>query len=603
MGQMLVFGKTDVKTVFIASQDRAFRLNEYLMIEDIQHGNLPAEVVDTFAYPKVARSVLPEGCAVEFLEEMKMDPKKPLYIAKADVLVPLVTPVTPASVVRKAEFREVRDILIQTEPRRGFSLGVIEGTEQMQGELPQELANVSPLWGGGQAKEQKGVPFFLDFHRLREYPHFEIIGTTGSGKTFGMRVIEEELMRFKFPALVFDPHQESEFKRNVKGLPKELECDFSDRYEVFYVGRDVGIRFVDLRLDELVHLFEFVGPLTEPQKAALEALYEPGDTLAYLKQKVVDLKTAFEEHEKKKRFELIQLTQEQEELYARYKNRVSGAATLQALSWKLNSLENTQIFNSDVEKVERAIKSRKLAVIRGDVFRLQMLSSYIIKKFYKKRRLYQDARERGVEREFFPMFFIIMDEAHNFAPKNQFSPTGNVLKTIALEARKYGVFLVMVTQKPNALDETIMAQLNTKIVYRLHSKGDLDLIQKETNLTEEEMKRLPHLPSGSCFVSSPILSKNFAVRFRTTFTEPPNTEDPFEELDWFTSESDDEGLMDILLDYLPIHSRKLVEIHSEVNSKLSKKYSINDIKDTLEKMAVSGKIVKKASPFGDIYES
>lgn len=602
MDEMFILGKTEVKTVYVVSQKTPFRLNEYLIIEDIQHGNIPVEIVDTFAYPKVIKNILPEGCDVEFLKEMNVEVEKPLYVAKANVLVTLVTPVTPASRVRKAEFQEVEEILIQIEPNRGFSLGVIEGTEQMQDELPDDLSNVSPLWNENKVVYQKGVPFFLDFHRLREYPHFEIVGTTGSGKTFGMRVLEEELMRFSIPGLVFDPHQESVFERSVNGLPKELEHDFTEKYEVFYVGKDVGIRFVDLKLDELIQLFDFVGPLSEPQKAALEVLYEQGDTLAYLRQKVVNLKTAFEEHEKKARYEPVELTPEQEELYSRYKNRVSGASTLQALSWKINSLENTQIFNCDVEKVERALKSRKLAVIRGDILRLQMLSSYMIKKFYKKRRMYQDARERGIEREYFPMFFIIMDEAHNFAPKNQFSPTGNVLKTIALEARKYGVFLVMVTQKPNALDETIMAQLNTKIIYRLHSKGDLDLIQRETNLTEEEMKRLPHLSSGSCFISSPILSKNFAVRFRTTFTEPPNTKDPFEELDLFTV-NEDEKLMDILVSHLPIHSRKLVEIHSEVNSKLSKKYSINDIKQTLEKMAANGKIVKKASPFGDIYES
>ncbi|RKO61681.1 ATP-binding protein [Caldibacillus debilis] len=602
MNRMFVLGRTERKTVILASQDAPFTLNEYLMIEDPHHGAVPVEVVDTFAYPMIAESVLPDGCAVEFVRAMKLQEDKTLFLAKADVLRPLATPVMPAAPVRKPGFEEIRDILIQTDPSKGFTLGIIEGTEQMQEELPEELKNVAPLWSGNQAGGQRGVPFFLDFHRLREYPHFEIIGTTGSGKTFGMRVLEEELMKFSIPALVFDPHQESVFRRPVKGLPKELEPDFDKKYEIFYIGKDVGIRFVELTLDELIHLFEFVGPLTDPQKAALEVLYEQGDTLAYLRQKIANLKIAFEEHEKPKR-EQEPLTSEQEELYAKYRNRVSGASTLQALGWKLDSLENTRIFNGDVEGVERALKSRKLAVIRGDIRRLQMLSSYVIKKFYKKRRTYQDARERGEEEEYFPMFFIVMDEAHNFAPKDRFSPVGTVLKTVALEARKYGVFLVMVTQKPNVLDETIMAQLNTKIIFRLHSKGDMDLIQRETNLTEEEMKRLPHLLSGSCFVSSPILSKNFAVRFRTTFTEAPNIKDPFEELDRFSVSKNREELAEFLLGRLPIHSGKLAALHSEANRVLSETYSLQDITDTLEDLAVGGKAVKKQSPFGIIYEA
>jgi|HigsolmetaAR206D_1030411.scaffolds.fasta_scaffold00003_186 DNA helicase HerA-like ATPase len=602
MDGMFVLGRTETKTVILATQESPFTLNEYLMIEDPYHGPVPVEVVDTFAYPMAVESVLPSGCAVEFLRAMELKPDNPLFLAKADVLRPIATPVMPASRVRKPKFAEIQDILIQADPSKGFTLGVIEGTGPMQSELPDELQNVAPLWLGNQAGEQRGVPFFLDFHRLREYPHFEIIGTTGSGKTFGMRVLEEELMKFSIPGLVFDPHQESVFCNPVKGLPEALKTDFSGKYETFYIGKDVGIRFVELTLDELVHLFEFVGPLTDPQKAALEVLYEQGDTLAYLRQKIVNLKIAFEEKDKPKR-EQEPLKPEQEELYAKYRNRVSGASTLQALGWKLDSLENTRIFNGDIEGVERALKARKLAVIRGDIRRLQMLSSYIIKKFYLKRRAYQDARERGEEEECFPMFFIVMDEAHNFAPKGRFSPVGNVIKTVALEARKYGVFLVMVTQKPNALDETIMAQLNTKIIFRLHSKGDMDMIQRETNLTEEEMKRLPHLLSGSCFISSPLLSKNFVVRFRTTFTEVPNTKDPFEELDQFSVSKNREELATFLLGRLPIHSGKIAALHSEANRVLSGTYTLQDITDTLGELVVSGKVVKKQSPFGILYEA
>src|SRR5699024_3344173 len=114
----------------------------------------------------------------------------------------------------------------------------------------------------------------------------------------------------------FDPHQESVFDESMDGLTPEQKHDYKGKYEIFYIGKDVGIRFSELKLDELIHLFEFVESLSEPQKAALEALYEMGDTLAFLKQKVTDLKTAFEEFEKPKR-EQDTLTQSEQELYAR----------------------------------------------------------------------------------------------------------------------------------------------------------------------------------------------------------------------------------------------------------------------------------------------
>lgn len=598
---MFVLGRTNTKEIYLISQENPFTMNEYLIVDDIMHGSVQVEVITTFALPMVVASVLPDGCAVEFLNVLNIDGTKPVFMAKAAILKTLSTPIMPTSKVRCPSFEEIEKILIHANPKDSFTLGVIEGTTQLQEQLPEHLQNVAPGWANKRAIQQNGVPFFLNYRKFREYPHIGIFGTTGSGKTFGMRVIEEEIMKFSIPALSFDPHQESVFDQSMAGLTPEQEKNYKGKYEIFYIGKDVGIRFVELNLDELIHLFEFVGALSEPQKAALEALYEKGDTLAFLRQKITDLKVAFEEYEKPKR-EQDKLTPSQEELYAKYRNRVSGASTLQALSWKLDSLDNTQIFDGDVVGVEKALKQRKLAVIRGDIRRLQMLSSYIVKKFYKKRRKYQDAREIGMEEEYFPMFFVILDEAHNFAPRGRFSPIGNVLKIIALEARKYGVFLVPATQKPDQLDETLVAQINTKIIYRLKTSSEMEMARKEMGLTDEEVEKLPNLLSGSCFVSSPIYPKTFAVRFRTTFTESPNTKDSFQELDQFCVAQDQEELSNFLYGKLPLNSGKIVSIHTEVNRALKGTYSVQDIQDVLDMMATGGKITKKNSPFGAMYE-
>lgn len=599
--KMFVLGRTNTKEVYLISQSAPFLTSEYLMIEDLQHGNVPVEVFDTFAYPMVVSSVLPEGTAVEFLNVMNINATKPVFLAKASVLPNLTTPITPASKVRKPSFDEVEDILIVADPDKSFTIGVIEGTSHMYDELPSHLQNVAPGWRHG-AIPQSAVPFFLDFHKFREYPHIGMFGSSGSGKSFGLRVLEEEMMNCSIPALSFDPHMESVFERPISGLSPEQQRNYRERYEVFHIGKNVGIRFVELELDELVHLFSFVGALSEPQRAALEALYEKGDTLSYLKQRISDLKVAFEENDKPQN-KRGSLTQEQEMLYTKYRNRVSGASTLQALSWKLDALEHTNIFDGDVSEVERAIRQRKLAVIRGDVRRLQMLSSYIIKKFYHKRRVYQDAREQGKEAEYFPMFFVIVDEAHNFAPKQQPSPIKNVLRTVALEARKYGVFLLMVTQKPDSLDDVIVAQLNTKIIYRLNTADEMEIVKKETNLREEEVRKLPDLPSGSCFISSPILPKTFSISFRTTFSDPPNTKDPFEELNQFSVSADREDLASFLLTKKQVVATKMAELHKEVNQQFPQVYNIKDISDTLNDLVRSGKFKKEQTPMGVIYRN
>ena len=595
---MFVIGKAGLRNIYLVSNETPFRINEYLMVNDPNHPNLTIEVIDTFTLPMAVPEVFPDGCHPEFLDVFKIDKTKPLYMAVAKVLKTIRVPVQSGSTVRKPDFNEVENLLLQANPNDSFHMGVILGTEDLQEQLPEEISNLSPLWKNKRAVNQEGVPFVFDYREQRVYPHIGLFGTSGSGKSFGLRVLCEELMRKNIPGLAFDPHFELNFNRPMAGLPADKQMDFSSRHQSFYIGKDIGITFSELSFDELVHLFDFVGSLTEPQVGALEAIYEKGDTLGHLKNKIVDLKVAFEEQEKPKN-DREEPSQEQALLYARFKNKVSGAKTLQALSWKIGSLEGTGVFDGDVTGAEKALKAGKLAIIRGNMKHLQMISSYILKKFYKKRRAYQDAREKGIEGvDFFPMFFAIVDEAHNFAPKGDFNPTKKILRTIAQEARKYGIFEVFCTQKPNALDETILAQLNTKIIYRLNTSSDMEMVEKETNLTPQEVKTLPDLPSGFCFVSSPILAKTFAVRFRTTFTESPHVVDPFDEFQMQVELTKPTGLDKVLKEFLPIKSTKIPRIQGDISDKANQPVSIQEITDELERMAASGLVIKKQSPMG-----
>lgn len=595
---MFVIGKAGLRNIYLVSNETPFRINEYLMVNDPNHPNLTIEVIDTFTLPMAVPEVFPEGCHPEFLDVFKIDKTKPLYMAVAKVLKTIRVPVQSGSTVRKPDFHEVENLLLQADPKDSFHMGVILGTEDLQEQLPEEISNLSPLWKNKRAVNQEGVPFVFDYREQRVYPHIGLFGTSGSGKSFGLRVLCEELMRKNIPGLAFDPHFELNFNRPMAGLPADKQMDYSGRHQSFYIGKDIGITFSELSFDELVHLFDFVGSLTEPQVGALEAIYEKGDTLGHLKNKIVDLKVAFEEQEKPKN-DREDLSDEQAKLYARFKNKVSGAKTLQALSWKMDSLEGTGVFDGDVAGAERALKAGKLAIIRGNMKHLQMISSYILKKFYKKRRAYQDAREKGIEGvDFFPMFFAIVDEAHNFAPKGDFNPTKKILRTIAQEARKYGIFEIFCTQKPNALDETILAQLNTKIIYRLNTSSDMEMVEKETNLTPQEVKTLPDLPSGFCFISSPILAKTFAVRFRTTFTESPHVVDPFDEFQMQVELTKPTGLDKVLKEFLPIKSTKIPRIQGDISDKANQPVSIQEITDELERMAASGLVIKKQSPMG-----
>lgn len=605
MDKGLIAGVVTLREVQLISQVEPYQQNEYLMANS-NGVDVPLEVMETSSVPMVIPELIP-GCQEAYLKKAGIDLMKPAYLAKAKVLTPLSQPLFPLSAISKPDFDEIQSRLIYADVEDSMKLGVIRGTEALQKELPKNLANLAPMWKDKKGIPQNGVPFLLDHHSFREYPHIGIFGTSGSGKTFGLRVLMEELMRIGVPGLVIDPHYEMDYTRQMDGLGEEFPTNFKDSYETFYVGQNMGIAFEELTFEELVYLFEFVGVLSEPMKGALEAVFDPGDTLIYLKQKITHLRDAFEMKERPKR-EQEDLPEEVWALYEQNKNRIAGSPTMQALSWRLDTLEGTDIFKykRGIQGIETAIRNGKMAILRGDMRRIQMVSFYAIRKLYKKRRQLQDyhitlkaGNNDSDMPDYFPPFFVVVDEAHNFAPKTHSNPTKRILKTISQEARKYGVFEIFCTQKPDGLDETIFAQLNTKIIYRMNTFSDMQMIQKETNLNEEQMAQLPDLPSGHCFVSSATLPKTFAVRFRTTFTQSPHSKDPFEEL--AEKKVAITPIKKALLEQCNPTLRKpqLAKLLPELNELFG--VSLEDVEATLNEMVGQGLIAKQKALMGYEY--
>lgn len=605
MAEIYVLGKTTPKEIYIITQDRAFMQSEYMIIEDEKHGNLVGEIVETNYYPMVVNSILPPGCVIEFVANLGFETIKATAIAKVKILDELQSPVTPSSRVRNPEYDEIKHLLINAQLPEGMLLGVIKGTDDVQDSLPSDLQDIVPLWVDKKIVPQSGVPFIINHHKLREYPGIGFFGGSGSGKTVALRSYCEEIMEIKAPGLAFDPHFELDFKEPNEGISESQIRDYQDRYEIFQVGENVGINFSELTVTELIDLLEFSKELSEPMKSALESVYEKGDTYTNLFNKIGKLRMAFE-NESRPQHMKQEIPQDAKMLFEKHKNNIAGASTLQGLSWRLSGLYKTGIFNKDISLVEKAIKNCKLAIIRSPKYKaLRMISSYLISKLYKKRRDYQDFDQKLDSKDrpdYFPMFFIIMDEAHNFAPNGNIStPTKRVLREIAQEARKYGVFEVFATQRPSLLDTTIVAQLNTKFIFRTNIKQDMDMIKVETNLTDEEFKRLPELSSGNCFVASATLRKTYYVKFRTTRTKSPHQADPFEQLKEYRSKIEASSLDNILIKFLPIKSDKINNIHADINREYGSHVAIDEITNTLERMSFKDILSKKKTPFGSIY--
>lgn len=78
-------------------------------------------------------------------------------------------------------------------------------------------------------------------------------------------------------------------------------------------------------------------------------------------------------------------------------------------------------------------------------------------------------------------FLLVLEEAHNYIPNSTESKYKSVKKSIeriAKEGRKYGLSLMIVSQRPSEISETIFSQCNNFVVMRLTNPSDQNYVKK-----------------------------------------------------------------------------------------------------------------------------
>ena len=101
-------------------------------------------------------------------------------------------------------------------------------------------------------------------------------------------------------------------------------------------------------------------------------------------------------------------------------------------------------------------------------------------------------------------FMIVCEEAHNYIPKNggaDYQASKKSLERIAKEGRKYGISLMVVSQRPSEVSDTIYSQCNNFISLRLTNISDQSYIKNLLpNNTSSVTDVLPTLQPGQCLI-------------------------------------------------------------------------------------------------------
>ena len=566
-----VYGKTTPYEITLKSDVHPFAMDEYLMIKDSFNNNPLCRIISS---------------------EVVMSNNKKEYIATAKVESVVKYPIEIDAEAVSPLFENIAPFVMNTQPNDGFILGEVFGTSVK--DIPSSFKGLVAMYDNGIVVEQSAIPFVFNYKKMYESPHIGLFGGSGSGKTVAMKVLIEEFMKRGIPGLLFDPHLEMNFSKCKSEIPDKYRVNFGPSFQIFNVGQNgFGIDFADLTTDELISIMSFSGELSGPMDALLRTLHHNGMTLYELRKLIDDLVLLYNKMEST--FE--ELTKDEERLRKTYVSKIPSFNTLVALSWRLGSLENTGIFNGNTHGLVAAVANRKVCVMRGTMDQIHIVASHIVEKLYAKRRSFIDAREyTDVDAEPFPPFFIGMDEAHLFCPNNtSFSLTKRIMKTIAQEGRKYGVFEIFATQRPSLLDETIVAQIANKFIFRLSIKEDIDSIKKETDLNEGELKKLPYMNSGECYVSSSIIGRTVFAKIRYGITTSKNASNPFDEFDAMSNITDAEQ---IILDSLPFNDFTKADVIKKIKDETGKVFSVPELNKTCDDLSAKGLMIVESTFMG-----
>ncbi len=130
---------------------------------------------------------------------------------------------------------------------------------------------------------------------------------------------------------------------------------------------------------------------------------------------------------------------------------------------------------------------------------------------------------------------LIMEEAHSFITRYNESVENNtssictkVFEKIAREGRKFGLGLVLSSQRPSELSPTVLSQCNSFILHRISNDRDQELVSK---LLPDNfrglLKELPSLPSQRAILLGWASELPILVKIRDLIKEKrPQSDDP-----------------------------------------------------------------------------
>lgn len=131
---------------------------------------------------------------------------------------------------------------------------------------------------------------------------------------------------------------------------------------------------------------------------------------------------------------------------------------------------------------------------------------------------------------------LVLEEAHRYVaerPSGYAIDASRIFQRIAKEGRKYGLFLMVASQRPSELSKTVLSQCSNFVVHRIQNPDDLQHIRQMTPFVSDTvMKRLPSLPKQHALIFGNAVNLPTTFRVRDVKPKPKSDDAAIRDL-WF----------------------------------------------------------------------
>jgi len=312
--------------------------------------------------------------------------------------------------------------------------------------------------------------------------HFAILGSTGVGKSSGVSLLLNEILRVRPNLRVFllDVHNEYGRCFGNKALvlnPRNIKLpfwlfNFEEFVDVIFGGRP-GVP------EELEVLVELI-----PLAKATYTQYQNSDRVGL---KRVDQKSVGFTPDTPVPYRLVDLISLIDERMGKLENRSSRIVYHKLIS-RIEAVkndpryafmfENANVGGDTMAEVLSLLfrlpaNGRPMTIMQLAGFPAEVVDSVVSV-------LCRMAFDFGLWSDGASPLLFVCEEAHRYASADRsigFGPTRKAVSRIAKEGRKYGVYLGLITQRPAELDATIISQCNTLFAMRLANDRDQTLLR------------------------------------------------------------------------------------------------------------------------------